>query len=55
MYIKMLQKELVKKTSYNPRYVVLYLGGGWGGGEHGAFLTFKQPYIMFESLLESYK
>ena len=55
LYSKLLQKELVKKTSYYPRYVILYLGRGGGGGEHGAFLASKQPYTMFEGLLESYK
>ena len=55
MCSKILQKELVKKTSQNPRYKVLYLRGGGGGGEHGAFSTSKHQHIMFEGLLESYK
>ena len=47
-------QELDKKTQWNPIYEILYLGGGGGGVEHDAFLTFKQQHFMFEGLLERY-
>ena len=41
MYSKLIQKELVKKTNYNPRYVVLLPRGRRGRRRTWRFFDFQ--------------